>query len=48
MLEGKLTFSQNTSTVNPEISLESVSKGIYLATVTLENGLETRSKIIIE
>ena len=47
-LDGKLIFAQNTNTVNPEISLESISKGIYLATVTLENGLETRSKIIIE
>ena len=47
-LEGKLIFAQNTNTVNPEISLESISKGIYLATITLENGLETKSKIIIK
>ena len=47
-LDGKLIFSKNTNTVNPEISLESISKGIYLATITLENGLETKSKIIIK
>ena len=47
-LDGKLIFSQNINTVNPEFSLESVSKGTYLATVTLENGSERRSKIVIE
>ena len=47
-LDGKLIFSQNTNTVNPEINLELVSKGMYLAQVTLENGLESKSKIIVE
>lgn len=47
-LDGKLINTQKPNSLNPEIALPEISKGLYLITISLENGQESKSKIIIE
>ncbi len=47
-LNGKLINTQKPNTLNPEIALPEISKGMYLVNIILESGSVSKSKIIIE
>ena len=47
-LDGKLIYNISLNVINPEVVLPEISKGLYLITIILENGIEKNNKIVIE